>query len=151
VSETDLFFLNKAYQEALKAYELGEVPIGAVVVSNNEIISSGHNLKETSQSPCAHAELLALQKASEKTGSWRLESMTLYSTLEPCPMCAGVLLQSRIKRLVFGAHDLKWGGVVTKVKLLEPNLFNHNIEVMYHEFEPGIRLLKQFFKTLREL
>src|SRR5690625_4347748 len=96
-------FMAVAIQEAYKAEEINEVPIGAVIVYQDEIIAKGHNIRETSQLALSHAELIAIQDANKKLGSWRLENCTLYVTLEPCQMCAGAIVQSRIKRVVFGA------------------------------------------------
>src|SRR5690625_3886636 len=101
--------MGKAIEEAHKAQAIDEVPIGAVIVLNDDIIATGHNMRETSQVALAHAELTAIQSANEYIGSWRLEDCTLYVTLEPCPMCAGAIVQSRIKRVVYGASDPKAG------------------------------------------
>jgi tRNA(adenine34) deaminase len=98
-------YMQAAIEEAKKAQNLGEVPIGAVIVKDGEIIARGYNLRETSQLSNAHAEMIAIAKANEMVGSWRLEDCTLYVTLEPCPMCAGAIVQSRIPTVVFGAHD----------------------------------------------
>src|SRR5690606_19028070 len=98
-------YMYMAIMEAKKAREIGEVPIGAVIVFENEIIATGYNVRETTQSTLAHAELVAIKEANKKIGSWRLEDCTLYVTLEPCPMCAGAIIQSRIKRVVYGAKD----------------------------------------------
>ncbi|HWI46937.1 MAG TPA: nucleoside deaminase, partial [Rummeliibacillus sp.] len=107
----DHHFMQLAIEEARKAESLGEVPIGAVIVYQNQVIASAHNLRETSQNAVTHAELMAIQHACDVIGSWRLEETTLYVTLEPCPMCAGAILQSRIPRIVYGARDSKAGCV----------------------------------------
>lgn len=122
---------HKFMQEALKEAELaqaqGEVPVGAVIVRNGEIIGRGHNLREKMRSPLAHAELLAIDEASLTLNSWRLEGCTIYVTLEPCPMCAGAIIQSRIERLVYGASDPKGGCAGTIINLVEDGRFNHQV------------------------
>ena len=105
----DEFYMKCAIEEAKKARQLGEVPIGAVIVKDNDIISRAHNLRETLQQPTAHAEHLAIERAAKVIGSWRLEDCTLYVTLEPCVMCAGTVVMSRIPRVVYGAMDPKGG------------------------------------------
>lgn len=147
----DEFFMSLAIEEAKKAERLGEVPIGAVIVKNNEVIASGHNLRETTQNAVTHAELLAIEKACEAAGSWRLEGTTLYVTLEPCPMCSGAILLSRVERVVYGAVDPKAGCAGTLMNLLDDDRFNHRCEVV-----PGIlaeecgMMLTQFFRNLRQ-
>src|SRR5690554_1889639 len=105
----DQHFMSEALTEARKALELEEVPIGAIVVYEGEIIGRGYNLKEKDQDPTAHAEMIAVREAAQKLGSWRLEGCQLYVTIEPCPMCAGAIVQARIERLVFGALDHEAG------------------------------------------
>ena len=127
------------------------MPIGAIIVYQDEIIARAHNLRETTQNATTHAELLAIQQACAKIGSWRLEEMTLYVTLEPCPMCAGAILQSRIPRVVYGARDVKAGCVDSLYRLLNDARFNHECEVtegILAEECGGI--LTQFFRNLRE-
>lgn len=147
----DQQFMQEALMEAKKAEALGEVPIGAVVVYNGEIIARAYNLRETSQNATTHAELIAIQEACKKTGSWRLENTTLYVTLEPCPMCAGAILQSRIPRVVYGAKDPKAGCVDSLYRLLNDARFNHECEVTEGILaqECG-QILTDFFKALRE-
>ena len=147
----DAYYMNMALEEAKKARELQEVPIGAVVVVDGEAVAKGYNLRETRQSSVAHAELLAITEACKVLGTWRLEEATLYVTLEPCPMCAGAIINSRIKRVVFGAHDPKAGCAGTFMNLLQDERFNHQSEVtsgVLHE-ECG-SILTTFFKELRE-
>ena len=147
----DAYYMNMALEEAKKARELQEVPIGAVVVVDGEAIAKGYNLRETRQSSVAHAELLAITEACKVLGTWRLEEATLYVTLEPCPMCAGAIINSRIKRVVFGAYDPKAGCAGTFMNLLQDERFNHQSEVtsgVLHE-ECG-SILTAFFKELRE-
>lgn len=142
-------FMNVALKEARKAFDKGEVPVGAVVIYQGEIIARAHNLREQNQAFHAHAEFLAMQKAAKKLGSWRLEDCEVYVTLEPCPMCAGALIQSRIKKIVYGAVDLKAGAVESVVKLLDIP-FNHKIESYLDYTVESEILLKSFFKKLRE-
>lgn len=144
-------FMQEAILEAKKASEYSEVPIGAVIVYKDEIIARGHNIRETSQQTLSHAELVAINKANEKIGSWRLEDCTLYVTLEPCPMCAGAILQARIKRVVYGATDPKAGCAGTLMNLLDDVRFNHQVEVEKHVLETECAsLLTDFFKNLRK-
>ncbi|API92284.1 MULTISPECIES: tRNA adenosine(34) deaminase TadA [Virgibacillus] len=147
----DEHMMKIAIQEAKQAAEQGEVPIGALIAYDNEVIATAHNLRETTQSTLAHAELLAIQQANEKIGSWRLEDCTLYVTLEPCPMCAGAIVQSRIKRVVYGAYDPKAGCAGTLFNLLDDARFNHQVDVTAGVLEEECaNLLKDFFKRLRE-
>lgn len=146
----DEYFMTLALQEAEKALEIGEVPIGAVVVYNNEVIASGYNLRETSQTTLSHAELIVINEANKKVGSWRLEDCTLYVTLEPCAMCAGAIVQSRIPRVVYGASDPKSGCAGTLMNLLEEKRFNHQVEVERGILEvESSSMLRAFFKQLR--
>jgi len=144
-------YMAAALQEARRAWMLNEVPIGAVVVKDGEIIGRGFNLRESMQTTLTHAELLAIQDANQKVGSWRLEDCTLYVTLEPCPMCAGAIVQSRVKRVVYGASDPKAGCAGTLMNLLEEPRFNHQVEVKSGVLEPQCStVLKNFFKELRQ-
>lgn len=146
-----IYYMKIAIEEAKKASDAGEVPIGAIIVLNGEIIAKGHNLRESKQTATAHAELLAIEEACKKAGSWRLENATLYVTLEPCPMCAGAIIMSRIPKVVFGATDPKAGCAGTFMNLLQDERFNHQCEV-----EQGVlqeecgQLLTAFFKKIRE-
>lgn len=143
--------MREALKEARKAYGKGEVPIGAVVVMDGRIISRAHNEKEIKCDSTLHAEMTAIKKAFRKIGSWRLNECELYVTLEPCPMCAGALIQARMGKLYFGAKDLKAGAVGSVLNILEEQRFNH--KVLY---EGGIleeecsSILKEFFKELRK-
>lgn len=145
-------FMKMALKEAKKAYDKLEVPVGAVIVKDGKVIAKAHNLKETKLDTTKHAEILAIQKASKKLGSWRLLDCEMYVTLEPCSMCAGAMINSRIKKLYMGALDEKTGACGSVLNLLEDYPFNHKIEV-----EKGIlqteceTILKQFFKMLRNL
>ena len=144
-------YMQVAIEEAKKAQDIGEVPIGAVIVKDGEVIARGYNLRETNQLSNAHAEMIAIAKANEVVGSWRLEDCTLYVTLEPCPMCAGAIVQSRIPNVVFGAHDPKGGCCGTIYNLLDEEKFNHrcNVTSGILEEECG-QLLSDFFRNLRQ-
>ncbi|WP_178896443.1 tRNA adenosine(34) deaminase TadA [Bacillus altitudinis] len=144
-------FMQEAISEALKAKQIGEVPIGAVIVVDDQIVSRAHNLRESEQRSIAHAELLAIDEACKMTGSWRLEDAVLYVTLEPCPMCAGAIVLSRVKKVVFGAYDPKGGCAGTLMNLLDDERFNHQSEIIggVLENECG-ELLSQFFRDLRQ-
>ncbi|MCM3028855.1 tRNA adenosine(34) deaminase TadA [Bacillus safensis] len=144
-------FMQEAISEALKAEQIGEVPIGAIIVVDDQIVSRAHNLRESEQRSIAHAELLAIDEACKAAGSWRLEDAVLYVTLEPCPMCAGAIVLSRVKKVVFGAYDPKGGCAGTLMNLLDDERFNHQSEVIggVLENECG-ELLSQFFRNLRQ-
>lgn len=144
-------FMRLAIEEAKKAEKKGEVPIGAVIVMDGEVVSTGHNERETTQKTLRHAELIAIEKANEKLNSWRLEDCTMYVTLEPCPMCAGALVQARMKRVVYGAKDPKAGCVGTLINLVTEERFNHQLKWTGSvlEEECGM-MLTNFFKKLRE-
>src|SRR3954452_8783512 len=149
--EIDEYFMQEALKEARKAEELKEVPIGAVIVLNGEIIARAHNLRETNQSAVSHAELLAIEQACKVVGSWRLEQATLYVTLEPCAMCSGAIILARIQRVVFGASDPKGGCAGTFMNLLQDERFNHQSEVVSGVLEqPCGRLLSDFFREVRK-
>jgi len=144
-------YMRLAIDEALKAKDKLEVPIGAVIVQNDEVVASAYNLRETEQRSVAHAELLAIDDACKKLGTWRLEDATLYVTLEPCPMCAGAIVLSRVKRVVFGAYDPKGGCAGTLLNLLEFEKFNHQAQVVGGVLEEECgSLLTTFFRELRQ-
>ncbi|MFD0590544.1 tRNA adenosine(34) deaminase TadA [Paenibacillus sp. GCM10027627] len=148
--EEDRSWMMEAIAEAKKAEQIGEVPIGAVIVRNQEIIGRGHNLRETKHDPTAHAELVAIRDACENIGAWRLLDCTLYVTLEPCPMCAGALVQSRVKRVVYGTTDPKAGCAGTLMNLLQEPRFNHETELTSGVLQDECALLlTQFFRRLR--
>ncbi|MFC7062997.1 tRNA adenosine(34) deaminase TadA [Halobacillus seohaensis] len=147
---TDDFYMGLALEQANLAKSMGEVPIGAVIVHKDKVIASGYNERETSQLASSHAEFIAIEKANRVIESWRLEECTLYVTLEPCPMCAGAILQSRIPRVVFGAFDPKAGCVGTLINLLQDERFNHQAEVASGVLEKQCsEILTVFFKELR--
>ena len=144
-------YMREAVKEAQKAYDKLEVPVGAVIVKDGKIIARAYNQKETKFDTTKHAEILAIQKASKKLKSWRLIDCEMYVTLEPCPMCAGAIIQSRIKKVYYGVSDEKTGAVGSKLNLFKDYKFNHNVEV-----ENGIltdkckELLQNFFIELRK-
>jgi tRNA(adenine34) deaminase len=141
--------MQEALKEAKKAYNKSEVPVGAVVVYNNKIIARGHNLRENNQAFHAHAEFIAMQKAAKKLDSWRLEDCDVYVTMEPCPMCAGAMIQARIRSLYYGTRDLK-GGAVDSVVNLFNQPFNHHVHVESGFLkEESTDILKEFFSKLR--
>lgn len=144
-------FMKEALKEAVKAYKKEEVPVGAVIVKNGEIIAKAHNLKETKKNAICHAEILAIKKASKKLDAWRLEDCEMYVTLEPCSMCAGALIQSRIKKIYIGTMDYKTGACGSVFNLFEDYTFNHKVEcetgILKEECE---KILQDFFKELRK-
>ena len=148
----DLRWMAEALAEARRAAELGEVPVGAVVVDGaGEIVSRAHNTKETNGDPLGHAEVLALRQAAARVGGWRLSGCTLYVTLEPCAMCAGALVNSRVQRLVFGTEDPKAGFCGTLGNLVQDPRLNHRLEVTSGVMrEECSAVLKGFFAALRQ-
>lgn len=140
-------FLEAAHKEALKAYSQGECPIGAVIVKDDKIIARGHNLRENKEDPLGHAEIIAIKKASKKLNSWRLEDCSLYVTLEPCLMCAGAIVNSRIKEVYIGAKDWRNGAVFNNCDSF--NLYTHKPKAYYLECESCSSILTNFFKDLR--
>jgi len=148
--ENHEYFMQEALFEARKALSKGEIPVGAVVVLHGEIIGRGHNLRETEHDPTAHAEIIALREAGQKLGSWHLEDSILYVTLEPCPMCAGALLQSRIERVIYGADDPKTGCAGSLLNILQFPGFNHAVKIKGGILaEEGAALLHKFFVERR--
>ncbi|MFV0467250.1 MAG: tRNA adenosine(34) deaminase TadA [Lachnospiraceae bacterium] len=144
-------FMRAAIKEANKAYKLNEVPIGCVIVMNDKIIARGYNRRNTEKNALAHAELSAIRKASKKTGDWRLEECTMYVTLEPCQMCAGAIVQSRMKRVEIGCMNPKAGCGGSVLNLLQMAEFNHQVEIGRGILEESCSaMLSQFFKELRE-
>lgn len=137
--------MKEALKEAEKAYEKGEIPVGALIVVNGEIISKAHNIKETTFDPTAHAEILAIREAARILGAWRLTDATLYVTKEPCIMCSGAIVNSRIKRLVYGCNDPKGGAVVSLYNILNDKRLNHQVEITNGILEEECRvILKRF-------
>ena len=143
--------MGLALQQARRAPLVGEVPIGAVLVCDNHVIAAAHNYREISQDPTAHAEIIIIRKAAEQLKTWRLTDTTLYVTLEPCPMCAGAIVQARIARLVFGAWDPKAGACGSILDIPTERRFNHRVQVTGGLREEESReLLQDFFRTKRE-
>lgn len=143
--------MKEAMRQAKKAAALDEVPIGCVIVHDDTIIARGYNRRNTDANTLAHAELSAIRKASKKLGDWRLEECTMYVTLEPCQMCAGALVQSRIKRVVIGAKNPKAGCAGSVMNLLQVPAFNHQVEIQYGVCEEECsQMLSDFFSDLRK-
>lgn len=138
-----------ALEEAEKARKKGEVPVGAVILKDGKVISKAHNLKETLKDPTAHAEILAIKKACEKLNNWRLYGCEMYVTLEPCPMCAGAILQSRISKIHIGTFDETTGAAGSTINILQnPNL-NHFLDIVWNNDEECSKILTEFFKDRR--
>jgi tRNA(adenine34) deaminase len=147
---TDEYFLRLALELAREAESTDEVPVGAIVVSNEKVIGRGRNSPVATNDPTAHAEILAIREAALKIGNYRLEGATLYTTLEPCVMCAGALVAARVKRLVFGARDLRFGGVRSKFRLADSDLLNHRVEIVEGVLGAECsELLRDFFASRR--
>ncbi|TWT99976.1 tRNA-specific adenosine deaminase [Botrimarina colliarenosi] len=146
----DLVYMQLALAEAQAAAAAGEVPVGAVIVCRDEIVAAAHNQRETLRDPTAHAEMIAITQAAESLGAWRLEGCTLYVTLEPCPMCAGAIVQSRASRVVYGATDPKAGAVESLYTLLADDRLNHRPDVQAGVLaEPCGAILTEFFRARR--
>lgn len=143
-------FMRQALELAREAAAQGEVPIGAVVVSANFVVGRGRNSPIARSDPTAHAEILALREAAAALGNYRLEQATLYATLEPCVMCAGALVAARVRCVVFGARDLRFGGVRSKFRIADSELLNHRVEIVEGVLAAdAVELLHQFFGTRR--
>ena len=144
-------FMKAALKEARKAYLEDEVPVGAVIVKDGKIIARAHNIKEMKNDTTKHAEILAIQKASKKLNTWRLNGCTMYVTLEPCVMCAGAMIQSRLDKVVFGTVDEKTGACGTVLNVLQDYKFNHIVEIENGIMEKECKgILQDFFRRLRE-
>ena len=144
-------YMKAAFAQAKKAYKLNEVPIGCVIVQDDKIIARGYNRRNTDKNALAHAELAAIRKASKKTGDWRLEDCTMYVTLEPCQMCAGAIVQCRMKRVVIASMNPKAGCAGSVLNLLQVAAFNHQVEITTGVMEEACsEYLSGFFRELRE-
>lgn len=143
-------YMREAIRQAKKAYALDEVPIGCVIVSDGKIVARGYNRRNTDKNTLSHAELIAIKKASKKTGDWRLEECTMYVTLEPCQMCAGAIVQSRMKRVVIASMNPKAGCAGSVLNLLQVAAFNHQVEIVQGVLEEECSsMLSEFFRELR--
>lgn len=144
-------WMREALKEAQKAYEQNEVPIGAVIVQNDRIIGRGHNLRNSLKNPLCHAEISAIHEAAQWVGDWRLEDCTIYVTVEPCPMCAGAIIQARIPRVFFGTRNQKAGCAGSILDILQESRFNHQSEVIEGLLQEECRnLMVKFFKRFRK-
>lgn len=144
-------FMKEALKEAKRAYEKEEIPVGAVIVRDNKIIARAYNQKEEKRDTTKHAEIIAIQKASKKIDDWRLQDCEMYVTLEPCSMCAGAIIQARIKKIYIGTMDEKTGACGSVLNLLEDYKFNHKVEIEKDILKPECEeIIKQFFKELRK-
>ncbi len=144
-------FMKQALLQAQKAYDKEEVPIGAVIVKDGKVVSRAYNKRELNMQATAHSEILAIEKACKRLNNWRLSGCDIYVTLEPCPMCAGAILNSRIKNLYFGAYDEKSGAIVSNLKMLDKEYCNHTTKYVGGVMEEECQtLLKNFFKKLRK-
>lgn len=147
----DEYFMNLAIKEAKKAYILDEVPVGAVIVRDGRVIASAHNSREIMKDATSHAEIIAIREACRALGGWRLIDCDMYVTLEPCPMCAGAMVNARIRRIVFGAFDLRAGACGSIINIAEDSRLNHRIEVVSGVLEEECRrLLQDFFREKRK-
>lgn len=145
-------WMRLALNQARMAYEQNEVPVGAVIVQNEQVIGEGHNMRETLQDPTAHAEMIAITQAAETLGSWRLIDCTLYVTLEPCPMCAGALVQARIPTIIYGTTDPKGGACHTLYQITDDSRLNHRATVLGGVLQEECRfILQDFFAQQRAL
>jgi len=150
-SEDRRSLMRRAIELAERAGDAGEVPVGSVVVCDGEVVAEGLNRRESWQDPSAHAELIAMRRASDALGTWRLEECSVYVTLEPCPMCAGALVNARVSELVFGARDPKAGAVRSLYELLDDERFNHEVDVVESELADVCGdLLTDFFEAVRD-
>jgi len=149
-NDDDIKYMQKAIEEARQAARAGEVPVGAVIVCDDEVVAQARNEREERESATAHAEILAIEEASKKLGRWRLSDCTIYVTKEPCPMCAGAIFQARMKRLVFGPSDQKSGAAGTLYNIVQDERLNWQLEVTRGVLEEENReLLQDFFRARR--
>lgn len=151
MKNTEEKYMREAIRQAKKAYALGEVPIGCVIVHEDKIIGRGYNRRTIDKNTLAHAEMIAIKKASKKMDDWRLEGCTMYVTLEPCQMCSGAIVQSRMERVVIGCMNPKAGCAGSVLNLLQMSEFNHQVELEIGVLgEECSRMMKEFFQELRE-
>lgn len=151
ITDKDSYYLDRAILLAEKAFQLGEVPVGCLIVENDKIVADGFNEKEKFSDPLRHAEIVALKKAAEFKGDWRLNNCILYTTMEPCIMCCGAILHYRIKKVFFCIRENKFGGVISKAQIFDIKGLNHCVEYGYGYREPYLeKLLSDFFKLKRK-
>ena len=151
LEKTHKKFIRQALTQAKKALSKDEVPIGAVIVKDGKVLARAYNKMEKTQQATAHAEILCIQKACKKLGSWRLDGCTLYVTLEPCPMCAGAIMNARIKNVYIGAKEPRSGAVGSKINLFEDAIYNHKVNYYFGVLETECqKIMKDFFKELRK-
>ena len=147
----DEYFMTEALKEAQKAFDIDEVPIGAVIEHKGEIIGRGYNRRNTEKNPLMHAEIIAINEAAKVIGDWRIEDCTMYVTVEPCPMCSGAIVQARIPKVVFGTHNAKAGCGGSIINLLQMEKLKHRCEVVSGIMEDECRdMMKMFFKRFRK-
>ncbi len=145
------YFMKEALNLAQKAFDIDEVPIGCVIVHNDEIIATGYNMRNTNKNTLDHAEMIAINKACEVLGDWRLEGCTMYVTVEPCPMCSGAIVQSRLDKVVFGTKNLKAGFCGSVINIMQMDELNHKVVVESGVLEEECSILmKTFFKNFRQ-
>jgi tRNA(adenine34) deaminase len=150
MTKDDKYFMSIALKEAEKARLIDEVPVGCVIVKDNQIISKGHNVRETKKDALGHAEIVAIRKANKKLNSWRLNDCVIYITVEPCLMCTGAIIQSRISKIVYGAPDYKGGAIISSINALEAKNINHHPEVVSGVLEEECTdIIKTYFKNKR--
>ena len=149
--EKEIRFMKEAIKEAKKAELIDEVPIGCVIVKDDKVVARGHNVRETKKTPLGHAEIIVIDKASKKLGAWRLQDCDIYITLEPCIMCAGAIIQSRIRHVYYGAKDPKGGAIESSINVLEAKNINHHPEITSGILEEECsNIISQYFKRKRE-
>lgn len=145
------YFMSLALKEAKKAALIDEVPIGCIIVKDNKVIARAHNKKETNFDPCGHAEIIAIKKASKKLKNWRLENCYLYVTIEPCMMCCGAIIQSRVEKVIYGAKDIKGGAIESSIKAFDAKNINHHPDIISGIMESECsQIIKNYFKKKRE-
>ncbi len=145
------YYMSKALEEAQKAFDIDEVPIGCVIVKDDEIIARGYNMRNTNKNTLDHAEIIAINKACEVLGDWRLEGCQMYVTVEPCPMCSGAIVQSRLDKLVFGAFNKKAGFCGSILNVLQMDELNHKVEIENGVLEEECKeMMQSFFKNFRK-
>lgn len=150
-AEKHILYMKEALAEAGKAFLLGEVPVGAIVVLNDRVIGRGHNLRETMRDGSAHAEIIALRQAAALLKDWRLSGSSIYTTVEPCPMCAGALLMFRVENLIYGVKDPKAGAVDSLIDIVRDTRFNHQVKVISGVLEEDCKeIIQKFFQQLRK-